>query len=275
MKFKVFFLFLLLVACTSSKKAVSGNNNGNGRLITKEINVSDYEEIDFSGNISMNSGFSKGNKVPVFYYSQQKGKSSLQITIDENLYPQLKIETTGKKLIISTIDRNSQIKPTRLEINGSSNKLRSINNTGCIDFIAQTPLNTDEMLVRITGSSDIRLEKTAKIDDCKISISGSGNFHAENLICDFMNSSVSGSGNISLKGEANRAEYRISGSGNINAYGFIVKDLECSVGGSGNLKVYASKNLNARTSGSGNIRYKGNASVTKSKTGSGGIDRAD
>lgn len=279
MKLKAFVLALLVISCSSPKEVAYGNGKitGNGKLITKEIKVSDYEAIQIGSGISCENIQGKHNKkkYPTFIYKQTSGKAQLEITVDENIYPLLKIENSHGELVISTKNKTDRVYPTHLVIEGNSKSLSKLTTSGCIDFISDKPLSGDKIEIKISGSSDVYLNKTTQYNELDIKVSGSGDLKAEDLKCRYVNAGVSGSGDVNMKGKADNANYRVSGSGDIKAFDLIVDDVECAVSGSGDIKAYARKNLNARASGSGDIRYKGDASVRKSTSGGGSIQRAN
>ncbi len=279
MKLKVFMLALLVLSCTSHKETAYGRGEtiGNGKLITKEVKVTDYDGIEIGSGISCENVARKQSKkqYPVFNYKQTRGKAQLEITVDENIYPLLSIENSHGQLTISSKNRHEKLCPTKLVINGNSRDIRRIRTSGCIDFIADKSLSGDKIEIRVSGSSDIYLNDEVEYNELDIKVSGSGDVKANNIICRYLNAEISGSGDITMKGKSEYASYRVSGSGDVNAYNFIVNNAECRVSGSGDIKVYAREKLDARASGSGDIRYNGIASVNKSTSGGGSIRKSD
>ena len=229
---------------------------GNGNIITKEISVDNYSEIELGGNIEYSGNNFWGNrsnkKFPVFKYTHGRS-ASLKITIDENLFPLLSIKSNNGRLAIR-IQNGTRIKPTQYVIEGSSKTLKYLKTSGPMDFEAQNAFSEDQLEIKISGSGDLVFA---------------------DLDCKNLTSKVSGSGDITLKGKADEARYSVSGSGDIKAYDLSVNDLSCSVSGSGDARVYAKDNMNLSVSGSGDIRYKGPANVNKSKSGSGSIQGAN
>lgn len=279
MKSKVCILSAFVLTFLSCGTVKSDSKiQGNGDIITKEINVSEFNEISIGSGISSEGNWGlkkKGNyRSPVFNYSQKNKKATLEITIDKNLYPYLEITSSNGKLSIRSKDRN-RLLPTRFVAKASSRELKKVTSSGVIDFVLQSSLSGDELEISVSGSSDIKMNEEVRLNNLKISVSGSADVNANNLKCEYLSAGVSGSGDINLKGSADRANYRVSGSGDIRAFDFDVKDLECSVSGSGDIKAYASGTLKASASGSGDIQYKGNAEAKTSKSGSGGIKRVD
>lgn len=272
MKTKNAFLVLLML-CTWIGKAEK--IKGNGNLVTKDIKVSEYEEIQLGGNIEYPNSWGVGkNSSPVSFSYTQGGSATLQITMDENLFSSLKIESSDGKLSIRT-HNNTHLSPTKLLIKGSSKNLKKLETSGCMDFFAKSALSGDQLAVKVSGSCDIVMEQSVRYSTCELSVSGSGDITIDKLSCQMLKSNVSGSGDIQLKGNAEKGEFSVSGSGDLSTYGMQVKHLDCSVSGSGDAEVYATEKLNASVSGSGELSYKGTASVNKSVTGSGEIHKAN
>ena len=72
---------------------------------------------------------------------------------------------------------------------------------------------------------------------------------------------ISGSGDVNLKGSAQKATLAVNGSGDISADKLTATNVVATVSGSGDISCYASKQLDAKVSGSGDIEYKGSPSV--------------
>lgn len=273
MKLQVFLLAILMIACGSTKEMVNGKVKGNGKIITKEINISDYESVEIGSGISSEGNVGKKG-IPTFNYKQTKRKASLEVTTDSNILPLLEIKCSKGKLTISSKDRSTRLVPTRFVIEGTSQQLAQLTISGAMDFYVVDGLSGENLNIKVSGSSDVYLMKTVRVDNCEFDVSGSGDLKAENLQTQYINCKVSGSGDINLKGEANEGKFAVSGSGDIKGFDFPVRNLECSVSGSGDIRVNATHKLEARASGSGDIHYKGDATVNKRTSGSGDIHRA-
>ena len=260
----------LLVAFSASAEKVRGNGN----VITKEINVGSFETIDAGGNVSFEkNGFNlKQKKEYKFIYSQRSGKESLSVTMDENLFSYLEIRSTDGKLTIRTKDRDKII-PTTLIIKGSSENLKKVSLSGSLDFIAETPIKSDELSISVSGAGDVLMAKQTDVESIKFTISGAGDVIASDLRCKRFEGKVSGAGDIEIKGKSDEAKFSVSGAGDIEAYDFIVKNVTASVSGVGDIEVYASETLNASVSGIGDIAYKGNPEVSSKKSGMGSIKK--
>lgn len=259
---------MCVTVCTAKVK-------GNGKLITRDVQVAAYDKVEVGQGInSENSLFTKSDQVsPVFYYTQQKGKATLRVTVDENLFPLLIINSSNGTLSIGT-ERNKTIVPTRLTANGSSEKLTEAGVSGCMDFVLQSALSGDDLELNISGACDVILQQPVRVDRCRISVSGAGDMKASDLICEEIKCQVSGAGDIDLRGKADQGIYRVSGSGDIKAYEFMVGKLSCAVSGSGDIKAHATETLDASASGSGDIKYKGNPATNTHISGSADIEKA-
>lgn len=282
MRTKVIFLAVMLFSIIMA--GFASDKKGNGKLITRNITVSDYNEIEIKGScINSDNSFNKlwGNlkssendSPQLFNYTQSSNAASLTVTIDENLFSELNIRVAENKLVIDT-KNNSRITPTRLFIEGNSSLLKSVHIFGPLDFRVKGTFKADDLSLKITGSGDIELKESLKVLNLITEVVGSGDITIEKLTCNDINARVSGSGDIFLAGKAQQGTYTVAGSGDIKAYDLNVENLKCSVAGSGDIKANASGTLDASVAGSGDIEYRGNASVNTSVAGSGDIERAD
>lgn len=246
---------------------------GNGTIITKEVSVSSYDKIHLGGNINCSGRMFGKQKFPCFLYTQGKD-TPLRITIDENLYPFLVIESKNNCLSIR-LQQNTQIEPTQYKIEGGSRELVEIQTNGPMNFETQNAFKGENLEIRVSGSSDLVFAHPARLRSGDFAVSGSGDISFTDLICGNLDCLVSGSGDIDLKGKGEQADFTVSGSGDIEAFGFAPKQLDCSVSGSGDAEVYATDHMNLSVSGSGEIKYKGPATVQQSKSGSGSIRKSN
>jgi len=128
--------------------------------------------------------------------------------------------------------------------------------------------------VSLSGSGDIVGKKTIKTTNFNTSMSGSGDITLD-LNASSISASMSGSGDINLSGSTTDFDVTISGSGDIKAYELEADNVDANVSGSADIKVTANESLKARVSGSGDIHYKGNPEKVDNKTsGSGDITKA-
>ncbi len=128
--------------------------------------------------------------------------------------------------------------------------------------------------VSLSGSGDIVGKKTIKTGNFNTSMSGSGDITLD-IDASSISASMSGSGDINLSGSTTDLDVTISGSGDIKAYELEADNVDATVSGSADIKVTANQRIKARVSGSGDIHYKGNPEKVDTKTaGSGDITKA-
>jgi hypothetical protein len=249
---------------------------GNGNVITKEIPVSDFNNVAIGPGIECNSRFFSRNtyQSPVLNYTQTTGAFALSVTMDENLFSYLEIKSGGDELSVHT-PKGVVINPSKLEINASSKELKKVAVSGCIDFVTANTFKSDRLTIGISGASDVKINHPAQIEQFSVNISGAGDLITEKLTCKELECNISGAGDIALKGKADRARFTVSGAGDIKAYDLIVKYLECRVSGSGDANIMATETLDATVSGTGDIRYKGNARANTRVSGFGDIKKMD
>ncbi|MEE9362200.1 MAG: head GIN domain-containing protein [Cellulophaga sp.] len=127
--------------------------------------------------------------------------------------------------------------------------------------------------ITLSGSGDIVGKKLIKASDFSTSMSGSGDITLK-IEADSIKATMSGSGDINLSGKTTNLEVRISGSGDIAAFGLDAENVNATISGSADIQVTAHKMIKARVSGSGDIEYRGNPTKVDTKTsGSGDITK--
>ncbi|HXH62011.1 MAG TPA: head GIN domain-containing protein [Fimbriimonadaceae bacterium] len=107
-----------------------------------------------------------------------------------------------------------------------------------------------------------------------LAINGSGDATVDGVDSDSFSVSISGSGDITATGQAEKCTVSVSGSGDIDVSKIKSKSATVEIAGSGNIAVDASDTLDATISGSGNVSYTGDPKVTKQVAGSGSIKAA-
>jgi hypothetical protein len=125
----------------------------------------------------------------------------------------------------------------------------------------------------VSGSGMAQVDNSLKNDELYLNVSGSGKIIVPDIIADVLNCSISGSGNIALKGNGDigKGDISISGSGNYAGEAAKFKNLHVQISGSGNCTCNVAESLSASISGSGNINYIGNPKVDARVSGSGHV----
>ncbi|MDL2265125.1 DUF2807 domain-containing protein [Parabacteroides sp. OttesenSCG-928-G21] len=272
MKTKTLLFLTILFLLTSCGSASNKTVNGNRKVVTKNISISDYDEIAVAGSVD-------------FEYVQSNKKPSLEITIDENMLQYMKIEVKNGKLVVEPkrVKENGSynLNPTVCKIKTNSRNLKSVKSAGSGHLKVASKLNFKKLNVDMAGSGRIVFEHSMKGDEMKVNMAGSGkvimdNISAKSLVCSMAGSGeirangdmqrsaydIAGSGSIRVGGSARETSYNIAGSGKISAFDSKVKQVKASIVGSGSIETYVTDKLEASTiNGSGKISYKGNPSV--------------
>ncbi|MGO8701066.1 MAG: head GIN domain-containing protein [Limisphaerales bacterium] len=122
------------------------------------------------------------------------------------------------------------------------------------------------------STQEVKVEITMPALD-GVSVSGSGDIQVAGLKAGELEARVTGSGNVTLKGSAERLRAEVTGSGDVHAGDLSAKRARVNVTGSGDVTVRASAELEATVTGSGDVNYYGNPpQVNKHVTGSGEIN---
>ena len=164
------------------------------------------------------------------------------------------IETVVKDgvLRIKTDNWNSKIKGAKIWV--TMPEVESLNVSGSGDIVAETPINADELELKVSGSGTIDISE---------------------LKGDEIGAAISGSGDIKLAGSADEMELRISGSGSVYADGLKVSEFGIKISGSGSCKIDVTGELDASISGSGRVTYYGNPQIDARVSGSGRVRKGD
>ncbi|MDR0606355.1 MAG: DUF2807 domain-containing protein [Bacteroidales bacterium] len=219
---------------------------GNQKLITQEINITDYDKIELIGNMMLN--YQQSDKAPYF-----------QITIDDNLLSYIDIYVENKTLIIApkrNKTRHIVIRPTKCIINTNSTGLINVNNlgSGIINFVSD--IKTDKLVCAVVGSGNITSTTSVTAEQLDVKVSGSGNtsLHGDIGIC---NISIAGSGGASLGGKTNNCKVNVSGSGSASLGGEI-NTCDIGIAGSGEASFNGkADNCKLTISGSGEASLSG------------------
>lgn len=254
---------LLIVTCGFAKGRVI---EGNGKVITKEISVADYNAISLAG-------------INEFEYEQSDAAPYFEITVDENILSYLEIEVKGKTLSVGPKKEGSfnsyNIRPTVCKIKSNSSNMESLNAAGSGNFVVGSPLKINKLEINQAGSGSVRFNKLVEGYKGEFNLAGSGSILISNIKVESLNCSLAGSGEIQVKGIADRASYSVASSGGIKAFGCKVGKADCSIAGSGSIYVNAVDRLDASVMGSGDIRYQGTPALSKSVMGSGKVKSVD
>lgn len=303
---------LLFATATIFSAHAADPIKGNGKVVTKTVDISDYNEVSAYG--SMTFEYEASDKAPYF-----------EVTIDENLFSYLKIEVKGGKLEVGPKQINEggnwggnsyNLRPTVFRIKSNSKGLKDINFAGSGRFIANSPLKAASFKANMAGSGRLELKQLLTADNVKINMAGSGSTNLSEVLAEDMDFNMAGSGSltISKKVKGEKVNLNMAGSGKLSASGVEVQKANCelsssgnlivagiapevncnlagsgaiqaynlkgvkgsaNISGSGRIELSVSDGLTANVIGSGRVLYKGNPSVTSTKSGSGSVTSAN
>jgi len=220
-------IFLLHVAKAQDNK--SETLEGNGKIITRDVPVKAFNELEASG---------------VYELSLKQGeKEEVKIEADENLQDLFTVSNEGSRLVIDTKklkDKNLKGK-VKMKVFVTFKKLKSIE-------------------IGTVGS--VNSENQLTFDNLEFSNSSVGNVNLK-LNANKINLSNKSVGNIELIGNAQEAVFKNNGVGNLQASNFIVQTMDIDNSGIGNAAVNAQKTLKVKDSFLGKVSNKGAASARK------------
>ena len=106
-----------------------------------------------------------------------------------------------------------------------------------------------------------------------LEVSGSGGVDAEGISTDELAVTITGAGDVKIRGKAKSQQVAILGSGDYRARDLESKEVKVDVGGSGSAVVNVSGELNAEVSGSGSVEYIGDPTVNQYVSGAGRVSK--
>ena len=237
---KKFGILTLVFAFTISCSAQWGKTiKGNGDKITIDRSTGDYDAIAVSGwfDVDLVNG--------------QEGQLTLEG--ESNLLEYIITEVKDGKLVIKS-EKGVNLKPSNwnsgIRITVPVESVNAIALSGSGDIVGKKTIKTDRLRTAMSGSGDITLDVDAS--SVEASMSGSGDITFSGRTKDF-DATISGSGDIkAFDMEANNVDATVSGSADIKVTAN--KMLKARVSGSGDITYKGNpEKLDTKTSGSGDI----------------------
>jgi Putative auto-transporter adhesin, head GIN domain len=202
--------------------------DGSGNVVTKEITIQPFDQLDVSGVFSVK--LSQGDK------------EAVKIEADDNLQELFEVKNEGSMLVISMKkDQNLHVK-TKMKVYITFRKLKSMDLKTVGDVSSEQSLSFEDLSIGNKSVGSIDLHLTAQ---------------SINLT----NKSV---GNIKLNGKADNAKIWNKSVGSILASDFIVQKMDIDNDGIGSAEVNAEKELKVKDSFLGKVRNKGAATAKRS-----------
>lgn len=250
---------LLTTSCGISLSKNGGNQiKGDGNVISKEITINDYSEIDIS------------NVANLIYEQKINEAPYLRVEIDKNLEDLIKVEVKNNKL---TIGASENIHTDNYKVYTNSETLSKLNSSGATKVEIKGGLATVDLNLLVSGASELKIDKM----ECRnliMNISGAGKLNIESSLSEKVTADVSGASSLDMKGTTEFVNFDASGASKIRAYDLQSENAVADASGASNIEINVSGELKASASGASSVYYKGTPkSVDKSKSGASSISQ--
>jgi hypothetical protein len=227
---------LFTISCTAQwgKKV-----NGNGNMVTVERSTGDYEAIAVSGWFDVD--LVDGNE------------GDITLNGEENLLEHIITEVKDGKLVIK-VEKGYNLKPSTwkdgIHITVPVESINSVALSGSGDIVGKKTIKASNFMASMSGSGDITL--AVESNSVNASMSGSGDITLSGSTTDF-DVTISGSGDIkAYELEADNVDATVSGSADIKITA--KQKLKARVSGSGDISYKGNpEKVDTKTSGSGDI----------------------
>lgn len=182
----------------------------------------------------------------------QGATTSVRVEADENILPYILTNENDGFLVIKSKDHINLSTENIIKIYITTAKLEEVHLSGSGNITGKSKFTgASKLLLRISGSGDMKMEVNTPVIDA----------------------SISGSGTITLKGETMDESIHITGQGDFNADELKAENAKVSIAGAGDIRVFADHDLDINIAGAGSVYYKGSASVKQHVAGSGEIKK--
>lgn len=208
---------LFLGSCRMER--VKGNQN----IISREIVISDYEQISVSGD---------GIKVN---YTQSDEAPYLKIECDQNIMDLLCIESNDDVLLIRPQNKKSTISPSRFTITTRSPKLRKIKMGGSVDFLVHDSLVCNKLYIDMAGKNSIRIDSLS----------------ADQLDCQ-----SAGNGRLELKGTARQIKFNSVGKNTFGTFDLRTDNFHSKTMGKTDVEITVLKRITTKNLGKIYVAFK-------------------
>lgn len=231
---KINHFFALLIICISLNSCIN-TVDGNGKIVSEEREVSDFNKIDIAGAYEV--------------FISQGNQEKIELSADENLMEYIETDVKGKTLKISSQENLNSDSP--LEVYITIKNLEEITTSGAVEITSKEQLKLDELAVDASGASELDIS----------------------ILTSNLEIEMSGASETKLDGEADNLSIEISGAGELNAKALKTNNTSIDISGAGSAVVFAKESLKIEVSGAGSVQYKGDPKVKKSISGAGSVTK--
>lgn len=227
---------MTFASCAQWGKRVKGNGN----VVTIERSVGDYDAVAVAGwfDVELVSG----------------NEGELTLKGEENLLEYIKTEVKSDGRLVIKVEKGVNLKPSNwksgINITVPVEDISAVSLSGSGDVVGKTTIKADRFKASIAGSGDVELAIEA--DELSAQLSGSGDIVLEGTARDF-DVQVSGSGDVKAYDlKAHNVTAQVSGSADIKVTANSM--LKARVSGSGDISYKGNPGkIDTKTSGSGDI----------------------
>lgn len=261
MKTNIVSISALIICMAICSCGMGKTIKGNGNIVTREIQVGQFDEIELSISATVNYTFGDNY--------------SCVVKVDENILEYLDFCTKEGDLELKKSNRyrSVNLQPTKFVIEVVSPRLKSIEIAGSGDVNVLSNMIGEKMSVDIAGSGDVVFKKPVEFRELEVEVAGSGGVKvAEHSEFQKVDIEIAGSGDVNLN-NANvlYADIEIAGSGDVTIKG-VIRKAKVETAGSGDVVLgEVADRIDYSIIGSGDIFYGGTPVVKGSKVGSGSI----
>jgi len=218
-----FFSISLLAQDGKDQKTIEPSGN----IITKEVSVTPFDQLDVSGVFSL--------------MLVQGAKEEVRIEADDNLQSLFEVKNEGSKLTISM--------------------KKDVNFSGKIKMkVYVTFKNLKSMDLKTVGN--VLSEANMSFNDLGINNKSVGNVDLK-LTAQKLNMDNKSVGNVKLSGKADDVTINNKGVGSIQAASFVVQKMDIDNSGVGSAEINAEKELKVKDSFLGKVTNKGSATARR------------
>jgi len=221
----------------------------------QERKVDAFTKIDVSSAITV--------------YLSQGSINSVTIETDASKIDKIITKVSGGKLIIKREEGHENrnywhdvnvvayvtvIKLDELKISGSSS------------VKAETPIESESILLNMSGASHLKMELIAS-NHLETNLSGAS-FADIQIKAKSIDSELSGASTLKFNGNAENQKIETSGASSYKAFDLLSKKAEVEASGASNIEINVNEEVRGKASGASSLKYKGNP--TKSDTDASG-----
>jgi hypothetical protein len=236
MKTKTLFTLMILVAIVFSacKKDDQKCIDGNGDLVIDTRTPGEFDGLVANGAYDISFSIAVDSRIDLFG--------------DSNILPIIQTTVNNQLLTITTANNQCYNTQQTIEVTLTSPSMKAVTLNGA-GRISGHGILQDELTYEVNGSATIN-----------------SSFEVQTHT-----TSIYGSGDATLVGQAGDADFNISGAGSILASSLLVKNCKIVISGAGDVRIHAQDKLDVTISGSGSVYYTGDPVITSTITGSGEI----